>query len=105
MDDDETIRTMLRRIIAEFDPLRVLLFGSRARGEAHAGSDVDLLIVLPEVLDKRRQAVQARRCLSDLAIPKDVVITSPEEIARRGGQIGSVLRSALREGKVLYERT
>ena len=104
MTADECIDTMTARIVRRFHPLRLLLFGSRARGQAGPHSDVDLLVVLPRVDDKRRAAVEIRRTLADLPLSKDIIVTTPDEIARRGHFIGSVLRPALREGKVLYER-
>ena len=95
---------MVKRIVARFRPLRIVLFGSRARGEAGKWSDVDLLVVLPEVADKRKATVEILRALGDLPVSKDVIVTTPDEIARRGHIIGSVLRAALKEGKVVYER-
>jgi len=102
---DDVVQTMVERIAARFRPLRIVLFGSRARGEATAWSDVDLLVVLPEVANKRHAAVEVRRALGDLPVCKDIVVTTPEEIARRGQVIGGVLRAALREGNVVYERS
>ena len=66
---------------------------------------MDLLVVLPSIKNKRRDAVAIRRALADLPVSKDIIVTTPEEIARRGDLVGSILRPALREGKVLYERT
>ena len=94
----------IERIRRQFDPLRIILFGSWARGQARPDSDLDLLVVLPHVENKRRAAVEILRALNGLPVSKDVVVTTPEEIAARGNTIGHVLRSALREGKVLYER-
>ncbi len=99
------ISTMVDRIVGRFQPLQVVLFGSHARGAANPWSDVDLLVVLPEVSDKRAAAVNIRQILGDLPVCKDIVVASPEEIARRGHLAGTVLRSALREGKIVYERT
>jgi uncharacterized protein len=96
---------MAERIVRDYDPVKIILFGSHARGEAGPESDIDLLIVLPEVANKRQAAVAIRRVLRDLPVPKDIVVTTPEEIARRGDLVGTVLRPALREGKVLYERS
>ncbi|MBI4470739.1 MAG: nucleotidyltransferase domain-containing protein [Acidobacteria bacterium] len=104
MTVETTIQTMVERIVQRFEPLRVILFGSRARGTAFAQSDVDLLVVLPRVEDKRRTTVEIRRMLGDLPLSKDIIVTTPDEIARRGELTGSMLGSALREGKVLYER-
>jgi predicted nucleotidyltransferase len=104
MTTHELIADMTDRIARDFHPLRIILFGSHARGDATADSDVDLLVVLPEAPDKRQAAIEIRRALRDLPVSKDIVITTPDEIARRGDLIGPVLRPALREGKVLYER-
>ena len=98
------VDTMVERIVARFQPARILLFGSRARGTDNRWSDVDLLVVMDEVEDKRRAAVEMSRSLGDLSVSKDIVVTTPDEIARRGNVVGSVLRAALREGKVVYER-
>lgn len=92
-------------IVQQFHPLRLILFGSHARGEGGPDSDIDLLVVFSEVSDKRRAAVEIRRALSAFPVPKDIIVTSPAEIAARGHLVGTVLRPALREGKVLYERT
>jgi len=106
-DANETrLLAMIReRIVERFQPLRLILFGSRARGEARADSDIDLLVVLPAVTDKRRMAIDMRRALRDLPVGKDIIVTSPEEIERRGQLVGSILRPALREGRTFFERS
>ena len=96
---------MVDRIVEGWKPSRLVLFGSHARGTATDSSDVDLLVILPNVSDKRDTAVEIRRALGDLPVCKDIVIATPEEVTRRGHLVGTVLRSALREGKVLYERS
>jgi predicted nucleotidyltransferase len=100
----EWIDRMASVIIGRFDPLRLILFGSHARGDAGPDSDVDFLVVLPGAPEKRKAAVAIRRSLSGFPIAKDVIVTTPEEIAQQGDLIGSILEPALREGKVLYER-
>jgi len=104
MSPDEIVDSMVDRIRADFDPIRILLFGSRARGDGRAGSDVDLLVVLPRADNTRKAAVEIRRALADFPVGKDIIVATPNEIATRGDVVGSVLRPALREGKVLYER-
>ncbi len=94
----------IERITRHFQPVRIILFGSWARGDARLDSDVDLLVVLPRVENKRRVTVEILRALNGLPVSKDVVVTTPEEIAARGNVVGGVLRPALREGKVIYER-
>lgn len=102
----EPIEEAIERIVAGFDPLRILLFGSLARGESGPNSDVDLLVVMPDgsFSDKHQITVEILRALKDMPFPKDIVVTTPEEIERRGDLVGTVLRPALREGKILYER-
>jgi len=105
MTTADLIQNMTDRIVHDFDPLRIILFGSHARGDAGPESDIDLLVVLPQVANKRLAAVALRRILADLPVCKDVVVRTPEEIALRGNLVGTVLRPALREGQVLYERS
>lgn len=100
----DVIPAMVQRIVKRFHPLRIVLFGSYARGDEGKHSDVDLLVVMPWVTDQRKVTVEIRNTLSHFPVPKDVVVTTPDEIARYGNRVGTVLRPALREGKVLYER-
>lgn len=104
MDIDAVVETMVERLAERFEPERIILFGSRARGDAKAGSDVDLLVVMPDGTGQQKAAVAMHLLLGDLPLAKDIVVTTPDHIARRGHVIGTVLRPALREGKVLYER-
>jgi uncharacterized protein len=105
MDTSDAIQGMANKIVRRFHPTRIILFGSQARGDVNSNSDVDLLIVFPEAADKRKIAIDIRRSLSDFDIPKDILVTTPAEIGRRGDLIGTVLHAALREGKIIYERT
>lgn len=103
-DIDAVVATMVHRLANQFDPDRVILFGSRARGDAREWSDVDLLVVMPDGTDRREAAVDMGVALGDLPVAKDIVVTTPSDIEQRGDVIGTVLRPALREGTVLYER-
>ena len=93
----------MERLAYAFDPLRIVVFGSYARGDARPGSDLDLLVVLPTVKDKRRVALDMRHALSGLKVGKDIIVTTPKEIKERGWIIGTVLHRALKEGEIVYE--
>ena len=97
------LNEVIDRIARKFNPVRIILFGSWARGEAREDSDLDLLVVLPKVEHKRKAAIQIGNTLSNLPISKDIVVTTPEEIEKYGKIVGNILRPALEEGKVIYE--
>jgi predicted nucleotidyltransferase len=98
------LNVMTERIVEQFQPLQIILFGSHARGEATADSDIDLLVIFSELSNQRELTIAIRTALSDLPIAKDIILTTPQEIAEYGHLVGRVLRPALREGKILYER-
>jgi len=99
------IQRIVRRIVREFHPERVILFGSHARGEAGPDSDVDLLVVMPLEGLKHKKQVEIRVALHDIRIPKDIIVTTPEDFAWRKDVVGTVEYPAVREGKVLYARS
>ncbi len=98
------IPAMVERIVRDFEPVQVVLFGSQARGDAQWDSDIDLLVVLPSIDNKHKAAVSIRRALRDFRVAKDIVVATPEEIAHYGDMAGRILRPALHEGVVLYAR-
>jgi predicted nucleotidyltransferase len=98
------IDEMVRRIVDQFHPEKIILFGSHARGAASPDSDVDLLVVMPVKGSKRAKRVEIRVAVSDLDVSKDIVVATPEELERYRDVVGTIIRPALREGKVLYER-
>lgn len=98
------IKAMVRLIVNRFQPERVILFGSHARGDAGPDSDVDLLVVMPVEGSKREKQVEIRVALHDIPVPKDILISTPEEFAWRRNIVGTIEEPAAREGKVLYAR-
>ena len=100
---NDFISIMTDRIVREFDPLQIILFGSQARGDADRDSDVDLLVVFAELVDKRKTAIDIEHALSDVSVAKDIIVSTPEELERSRTRIGSVLRYAQQEGKILWK--
>mgnify|MGYP000916970778 FL=1 len=101
---EEAIQMMVDRLVERFDPDQIILFGSQARGTADPGSDVDLLVIMPVSGSKRARQLEMRMALHDIAVPKDIILVTPDEVARRRDIVGTIVRPALREGKVLYAR-
>ena len=105
---DEILDRMVRAIVEEVDPEQVILFGSRARGDAGEESDVDLVVVETEPFGKTRsrrlEAVRLWRALSDFVVPKDILVYSRNEVEHWRHSPNHVLARALREGMVLHDR-
>lgn len=101
---DRTIKRMVRIIVRRFNPERIILFGSHARGEAGPDSDVDLLVVMPVSGSKREKQLEVRVALHRFKIPTDVIVTTPEDFEWRKDIPGTIERPAVLEGKVLYAR-
>ena len=106
--DDALLERMVQVIVEEVDPERVILFGSRARGDAAADSDVDLIVVesAPFGADRNRDFEETRlwRALASFHVPKDILVFSRDEVDYWHDSLNHVLARALREGTVLYER-
>lgn len=98
------IDEMVRRIVAQFAPDKIVLFGSYARGQAGPDSDVDPLVIKLITGSKRAERVAIRAALRGMGVAKDIVLATPEEVERSSDMVGTLIGPALREGKVLYER-
>lgn len=82
---------------------RVLLFGSRARGEAGDQSDFDVLMIEPEVADAAAESVRLRRELRGLGVPIDVVVVDEAKVERRRMVRGTMIEQAWRDGRLLVD--
>ena len=98
------IRRIVNRIVRQFHPERIILFGSHARGHAGPDSDVDLLIVMSVDGSPREKAIEIRAALHDVGVPKDIIVTTPEDFAWRKDVVGTIEYPAAREGRSLYAR-
>lgn len=103
MVDEQSIRTLSESIVQEFHPERIILFGSYATGRPSPDSDVDLLVILPF---EGRNLTKSLEILNrtNPQFPLDLLARTPEDTARRYREGDPLIREALDNGKVLYER-
>ena len=100
----ELLEEITRRIRTVSDPEQIILFGSYARGDFRPDSDLDLLVIKDEVDSTRAEAARIYGVLADIGVPVDLVVVRTAYVQRYGDLVGTVVRPALREGKVLYAR-
>lgn len=101
-EEERTLAEVVRRIVAVADPERIVLFGSRARGDARPDSDFDLLVVAKGPCHRRRTAQRIYRALSGAGAAVDLVVVVPDDIVRYGHSPALVIEPALRDGRVVY---
>lgn len=99
--DESVIAEAGRRLAAAAPNSQVILFGSHARGEASSHSDVDFLVVEPEVKNEAEESVRLHRTLRDLRVPADVIVVSREYVERWREVRGGLVHAALSQGRVL----
>jgi predicted nucleotidyltransferase len=102
MTDTEAIQVAVQRILEVERPKSIYLFGSQARGDQSAGSDIDLLIEDDTELSMSERYSRYRRLLRGMKRPFDLLIFSSQEIAEKQRDKYSVVRKALEEGIKLY---
>lgn len=103
MTTAQILQTAVARVLSVAQPLRIILFGSYARGDADAQSDIDLLVVEQDVVDRGQEMLRLTRSIGYLGLGVDVLVYSEQEVMRRGQVPGTLLYHALNEGKVLYD--
>jgi predicted nucleotidyltransferase len=101
--DDKLMTEIVRCIVATARPEKVILFGSRARGDARLDSDLDLLIVAADPQPRSLRASALYGVLSDIMIPMDILVYRPEEIEEWRNVPQAFVTTAVREGSILYE--
>ncbi len=96
------IEDLVQRIVDRVHPLRIVVFGSSARGEMGPDSDIDLMVVMPDGTHRRRTAQLLYRKIRRLGTPFDILVATPSDLERHKDDIGLIYRTILREGKEVY---
>ncbi len=100
--EPEVIEQLIRRIIELVQPLRIILFGSAARGEMGPDSDIDVLVVMPDGVHRRRTAQFLYRQIRGLGVPFDILVATPNDLEMHKDNIGMIYQSILQEGREVY---
>ena len=99
----DSINELTRRIARDFDPEKIILFGSYAYGTPSDDSDVDLLVILPFQGKSFRKSLEILN-KADPLFPVDLIARQPDDTARRYAQGDPLIQEVLDKGAVLYER-
>jgi len=98
----EQLNELVQRIVSTVQPLRVILFGSAARGEMGADSDIDVMVVMPDGTHRRHTAEMLHRQFFGIPYGIDVVVATPADLEKYRHSVGLIYRTILDEGRELY---
>ena len=99
---DKILQETLQRILEVAKPKKVILFGSAARGSMGANSDIDLLVVVPSGVHRRRTAQNIYQNMIGVGFAADIVVVTEDDVERYGNRPGMVIMQAVDEGRILY---
>jgi len=100
----EKVQTAIEKIVEVGRPKKIILFGSYVRGDLHANSDVDFLIIAgDEVGNPRKESVRIRRALRGISMPMDIIVIPESVWLQHLDHPAMIYREAMRNGRVVYE--
>ncbi len=99
----ETLTEAVRRIVEAAHPLRIILFGSQARGDTKTDSDFDIMVVEEQVQDAIQEAARLHQLLRGIILPVDIVVVAKSKFEYWRDTPGNVYFEAALDGKCLYE--
>lgn len=100
----DQVPAAVRALVAACDPVRIVLFGSRARGDARPDSDIDLLVIVDDEVEPRLASRAALLAVARLRPEVDVIVVRDSVATVEARRAGTIIRPALREGRVVYSR-
>jgi predicted nucleotidyltransferase len=104
MINPEKIQEIVQKIVQNYDPDKIILFGSHARGDVHKDSDLDFIIVKQTDTPNPYRSVDIRKFLFGIMVPMDIKVYTPDEFTTYSSSRYSFLTNALKTSILLYER-
>ncbi len=98
----QILSSLLKRIVEEINPLRVILFGSVARNTMGEESDIDLLVVMPEGTHRRHTAQLLYKNIRNIGVPFDVLVVTDQDLEKHQNSVGMIYQEILAEGIEVY---
>lgn len=101
--EKQLLKLITDRLVAEFNPEKIILFGSHAWGNPHPNSDLDLLVVVGSSdLPPTKRATKAYRCLQGIKVPVEVIVSTQKELERYRSVPSSLTKRILERGIKIY---
>ncbi len=104
MIDQSDLKAITHRIVAAYDPERIYLFGSYAKGEMTKRSDIDLIIVKRSNLPRKIRGRDMDAVLADFAIDFDLLFVTPEELEVERNKSRTLLKTVMSTARLIYQR-
>ncbi|MFH0702160.1 MAG: nucleotidyltransferase domain-containing protein [bacterium] len=104
MTEDKKLKEIIDKIFQVIIPDKIILFGSRARGDAKKDSDYDLLIIKSGIKNERKIAQDIHVNLIGVDESVDIIVKTPENVEKSLNRFMSITKQAIKEGIIVYER-
>ena len=98
----KAINKLVQDIVDLVNPIRIVIFGSAARGKTNPESDIDLLVIMPEGTHRRHTAQLIYSKISGIGIPFDIVVATTQDLKKYKDNIGLIYNAILKEGREIY---
>jgi predicted nucleotidyltransferase len=100
--DEQKLQELVQRIVKAVNPLQIILFGSAARGEMGPNTDLDVLVVMPDGIHRRKTGQLIYRHLRGFGFAKDIVVVTQSDVEKHRSNPYLIIKPALDEGRELY---
>ncbi len=100
--NEEIIQKIKMRIVKGANPQKIVIFGSYAQGTATKDSDLDIVVIKSTGMPMHKRAIEIRKLLHGISIPKDIIVYTPEEVRKWKDASSAFITTILKNGGVIY---